>query len=129
MYVDFGDSDALLQENGYTLDQASEFLRQGYSIYVDASTKVTAATNYDTSVTATEDNVTIIYGDYDTTLTIDMWYGDKFVPRKYGADASFYGNDGEYRGNIYNESGKIIGDYTSDNSILIEKNFLIDFGE
>lgn len=227
MYVDFGDSDALLQENGYTLDQASEFLRQGYSIYVDASTKVTAATNYDTKliakwlkakfddeafgtaytmhrisdadaymsrngltynrknktidlwksggdedipvykvipqysstkrqgtyapkmpklvpidewnaahgvtastrVTATEDNVTTIYGDYDTTLTIDMWYGDKFVPRKYGADASFYGNDGEYRGNIYNESGKIIGDYTSDNSVLIEKNFLIDFGE
>lgn len=227
MYVDFGDSDALLQENGYTLDQASEFLRQGYSIYVDASTKVIAATNYDTKliakwlkakfddeafgtaytmhrisdadaymsrngltynrrnntidlwksggdedipvykvipqysstkrqgtyapkmpklvpidewnathgvtastrITATEDNVTTIYGDYDTILTIDMWYGDKFVPRKYGADASFYGNDGEYRGNIYNESGKIIGDYTSDNSVLIEENFLIDFGE
>lgn len=72
-------------------------------------------------------NVTTIYGDYDTTLTIDMWYGDKFVPRKYGADASVYGN-GEYRGNIYDNSGKIIGDYTSDNSVLIEDNFLIDFG-
>ena len=35
MYVDFGDSDAMLQDNGYTLDQALEFLRQGYSIYVD----------------------------------------------------------------------------------------------
>jgi hypothetical protein len=45
MYVDFGDSDALLQENGYTLDQASEFLRQGYSIYVDASTNITASDN------------------------------------------------------------------------------------
>lgn len=74
------------------------------------------------------DNVTTIYGDYDTTLTIDMWYGDKFVPRKYGADASVYGN-GEYRGHIYDDSGKIIGDYTSDNSVLIEENFLIDFGE
>lgn len=35
MYVDFGDSDAMLQDNGYTLSQALEFLRQGYSIYVD----------------------------------------------------------------------------------------------
>lgn len=37
MYVDFGsrDGDALLQENGYTLSQALEFLRQGYSIYLD----------------------------------------------------------------------------------------------
>lgn len=91
-------------------------------------TEVKKAVGASTKVTATEDNVTTIYGDYDTTLTIDMWYGDKFVPRKYGADASVYGN-GEYRGNIYNESGKIIGDYTSDNSVLIEKNFLIDFGE
>lgn len=42
MYVDFGsrNGDALLQENDYTLDQALEFLRQGYPIYVDASTKV-----------------------------------------------------------------------------------------
>ena len=68
-------------------------------------------------------------GKYDTYLTIDMWYGDKFEPMKYSADASFYGNDGEYRGNIFDASGKIIGDYTSDDSTLISKNFQIDWGE
>lgn len=68
-------------------------------------------------------------GKYDTTLTIDMWYGDKFVPKKYGADAQYYGNDGEYRGNIYDETGKAIGDYTSDDSSLISKNFQIDWGD
>ena len=68
-------------------------------------------------------------GKYDTYLTIDMWYGDKFEPMKYGADASFYGNDGEYRGNIYNDAGEIIGDYTSDDSTLISKNFQIDWGD
>lgn len=68
-------------------------------------------------------------GKYDTYLTIDMWYGDKFEPMKYGADASFYGNDGEYHGNIYNDVGEIIGDYTSDDSTLISKNFQIDWGD
>ena len=68
-------------------------------------------------------------GKYDTYLTIDMWYGDKFEPMKYGADASFYGNDGEYHGNIYNDAGEIIGDYTSDDSTLISKNFQIDWGD
>lgn len=67
-------------------------------------------------------------GNYTTTLTIDMWYGDKFEPMKYGADASVYGN-GEYRGNIYDNSGKIIGDYTADDSTLISKNFQIDWGD
>ena len=75
------------------------------------------------------DNTVTIPGDYDTSLTIDMWYGDKFEPKKYSATAAFYGNDGEYRGNIIDDSGNIIGDYTSDNSVLIEKNFLIDFGD
>ena len=37
-------------------------------------------------------------------------------------DVSFYPNDGEYRGNIY-KNGKIIGDYTCNDSIELEKTF------
>ena len=85
---------------------------------VTASTKVTAATN----------STGVITGPYDTSLHYDLWYGDEFVPRKYGADASVYSN-GEYRGNIFDDTGMVIGDYSTDNSVLIEKNFLIDFGE
>ena len=85
---------------------------------VTASTKVTAATN----------STGVITGPYDTSLHYDLWYGDKFVPRKYGADAFVSGN-GEYHGNIFDDTGATIGDYYTNNSVLIEKNFLIDFGE
>ena len=60
-------------------------------------------------------------------LNIDMWYGDKFEPMMYGADAYFSGSDYVYRGNIYNDQGKVIGDYESDDSSFIGKNFLIDW--
>lgn len=83
--------------------------------YVGASTQV--------------DNIITITGDYGTSLVIDMWYGDTFEPKKYEADDSFYDNDGEYRGNIYDETGKLVGDYHTDSSVLIEENFLIDFGD
>jgi hypothetical protein len=56
---------------------------------------------------------------------IDMWYDDEFVPMKYGADAFFSGCDCVYRGNIYDDSGKMIGDYISPDSVWIEKNFKI----
>ena len=62
-------------------------------------------------------------------LNIDMWYGDKFEPMKYGADAYFSDMDCVYRGNIYDDNGKIIGDYSADDSVAIEKNFKIDWGE
>ena len=54
-------------------------------------------------------------------IRIDMWYGNK---RKEAdkIDVTFYPNDGEYRGNIYKE-GIIIGDYTCNNSIELERNF------
>lgn len=36
LFVDWNDeSDSLLQENGYTLEQALEFKEQGYKIYKD----------------------------------------------------------------------------------------------
>lgn len=62
---------------------------------------------------------------YGGELNIDMWYGDKFEPNKYGADA--YDYNGRLSGNIYNEAGKAIGDYTATDSVLVEENFLIDF--
>lgn len=64
---------------------------------------------------------------FDTSITIDMWYGDEFEPKKYGAD-SYYGPDG-YHGWIYSDSGKKIGDYVADDSVIIDKYFLIDWGE
>ena len=60
-------------------------------------------------------------------MIIDMWYGDKFEPKKYGADAQFNGLTCQYSGWIYNEHGKIIGDYTTFDSIEIENNFKIEW--
>ena len=82
-------------------------------------------TKKDIGVITLKDNV----GKYEISITIDMWYGDKFEPMKYGADAWFSDADGVYRGNIYDETGKVIGDYTADDSSLISKNFQIDWGE
>ena len=79
----------------------------------------------DTGVITLTDQI----GKYEISITIDMWYGDKFEPMKYGADAWFSDADAVYRGNIYDDSGKIIGDYTADDSSLISKNFQIDWGE
>lgn len=59
---------------------------------------------------------------------IDMWYGDKFKPKMYHADAFFYPHSSAgfcYRGNIYNDSGEIIGDYGANCSVWIWKNFKI----
>lgn len=69
------------------------------------------------------------YVGASTDFTVDMWYGDKFMPKKYGADAWFSDADCVYRGNIYDDNGKAIGDYTADDSTIIEKNFNISWGE
>ena len=61
---------------------------------------------------------------------IDMWYKDKFEPMKYGADATFYphGCFGySYCGHIFDETGKMIGDYSANDSVWIEKNFRIEW--
>ena len=57
---------------------------------------------------------------------IDMWCGDKFEPMKFRADATFYphGSFGYcYRGNIFGNNGQIIGDYATNDSVWINKNF------
>ncbi len=60
-------------------------------------------------------------------LKVDMWYKDMFIKKKYRADAHFNGLDSTYAGNIYNEDGKVIGDYISDDSIEIESAFIIQW--
>ena len=59
-------------------------------------------------------------------MKIDMWYNDEFESGKYRADAYFTPGNG-YSGNIYNEQGKMIGDYHTDDSTKIEKLFLISW--
>ena len=59
-------------------------------------------------------------------MAIDMWYGDEFESGKYGADAYFTPSNG-YRGNIYDENGKVIGDYHTDDSVKIQKLFRIEW--
>lgn len=54
-------------------------------------------------------------------IKIDMWYGNN-QKEADEVSVSFYPNDGEYRGNIYKD-GKIIGDYTCNDSIELEKSF------
>jgi hypothetical protein len=61
-------------------------------------------------------------------MKIDMWYGHKFEKKKFGADAFFTPGNG-YSGNIYDENGKAIGDYRTQNSVEIEKNFLIKWND
>ena len=59
--------------------------------------------------------------EVDTMISIDMWYGDKHTEADK-IDASFYPNDGEYKGNIY-KNGKIIGDYSCNDSVELENTF------
>ena len=54
-------------------------------------------------------------------IKIDMWYGDSHTEADK-IDIFHYPNAGEYRGNIY-KNNEMIGDYTCDNSIELEKTF------
>lgn len=60
-------------------------------------------------------------------LVIDMWHGDEFNKYDYGADATFYPNEGVYRGNIYDKTGKMVGDYSCSDSVTLEKELGIRF--
>lgn len=71
--------------------------------------------------------VTTINGDNGTYLNIDMWYDNEFAAKQYGADVFFNDLSAEYWGWIYDDAGKRIGSFDSDDSVLIEKNFLTDF--
>lgn len=53
-------------------------------------------------------------------MHIDLWYANEKI---VSADCFFYPNDGVYRGNLYNENGRPIGDYWATDSRAIEKRF------
>ena len=53
-------------------------------------------------------------------MIIDLWYKGEHIAY---ANATFYPNEGIYRGNLFNENGKIIGDYSEADSTQIEKRF------
>ena len=49
---------------------------------------------------------------------IDLWSGEKFKAKKFIADCSHYpgGSFGySYRGNIYDDAGRTIGDFATNN--------------
>ena len=60
-------------------------------------------------------------------MRIDYWYKDG--RRAVYATVTFYPNDGVYRGNIYDVDGNMIGDFTSADSVEIERRFPGIFGE
>ena len=66
-------------------------------------------------------------------LWIDLWYGDKFEPKKFGADSffreqkSWHNPNHCYHGSIYDAEGKRIGDYTAASSTVVEENFKINW--
>ena len=68
---------------------------------------------------------TTINGDNGTYLNVDMWYGNEFIPKAYGADSFFNDNSATCWGWIYDENGKMIGSYESDDSVLVQENFQI----
>lgn len=59
---------------------------------------------------------------------LDMWYDDQPLDTTtQTADCFFSDLDCCYRGNIYNANGQPIGDYTSTDSVTIEKVLNIKF--
>ena len=54
-------------------------------------------------------------------MNIDMWYGDD-IKDVDEVTYTFYDRDCEYRGNLY-KNGKMIGDYSTQDSTEIEKTF------
>lgn len=52
----------------------------------------------------------------------NFWYDNTLVD-VISATATFYHDDGKYRGNMYDCKGKIIGDYICDDSMLLQRIF------
>ena len=60
-------------------------------------------------------------------MKFDLWNGHKLCEVSF-ADCFFYPQDTVYRGNLYNKEREIIGDFTADNSVIVEKHFPGIFG-
>ena len=59
-------------------------------------------------------------------VKVDIWYPGEHIA---SASCAFYPQDCEYRGNLFNEQGRIIGDFAGKNSVEIEKRFPGIFGD
>ena len=59
-------------------------------------------------------------------MKFDFWYGNKLVDVKK-ISCSFSDVDSVYRGNMYDEGGKCIGDFETADSTEIEKTFNVSF--
>ena len=55
-------------------------------------------------------------------MKFDFWFGHSMKDVAF-ADCEFYPNEGVYRGNMYDSTFLIIGDFCSRDSTTIEKKF------
>lgn len=55
-------------------------------------------------------------------MCVDFWYGNTFADVA-DIDCFFYPNAGTYRGNMYDATGKIIGDYSTRDSMKVSAAF------
>lgn len=60
-------------------------------------------------------------------MKYDFWYGHT-LKDVAAVTCTFYDNDGVYRGNMYDNAGRIIGDFTCNDSVKIEKRWPGIFG-
>lgn len=60
-------------------------------------------------------------------MNFDMWDDHKLKEVSF-ADCFFYPQDAVYRGNLYNNEREMIGDFTADNSVIVEMHFPGIFG-
>ena len=59
-------------------------------------------------------------------MKIDLWYGDKILDVAF-VSCSFSDCDCIYRGNLFDKDKRIIGDYSTHDSVEIEKQFNYQF--
>lgn len=61
-------------------------------------------------------------------MFIDFWYNNTLADVAK-ISCVFYGNEAVYRGWLYDQAGKIIGDYSTQDSLLIETTFNVLFND
>ena len=62
-------------------------------------------------------------------FALDMWYGDGFDPEKHHVNVFFSDTDCVYRGNIYDETGRAVGDFWGIDSVALARFFHIKFND
>lgn len=65
LFVDFGDSDAMCQDNGYTLDQVYKFMDEGNKVYVDSDVEACGDVKASKQISANDQALTHIKAAID----------------------------------------------------------------